>query len=161
MEEPQNQPLYWDKHRIPINLTVIFSLAVAVFGLYSVISGNEGNIRGELIVLLGLGSAAYSWLTNPRAYLIYTDSLYIVYGKPRTKLFPFSNISHLEMRQASTPDRLRAWLISGRRVALMVRNPEEFHDQLQKALDDFRQAHPEFAVAEPEDSSQGETNEPT
>ena len=53
MEEPQNQPIYWDKHRIPINLTVIFSLAVAVFGLYSVISGNEGNIRGELIVLLG------------------------------------------------------------------------------------------------------------
>ena len=161
MEEPQNQPIYWDKHRIPVNLTVIFSLAVAVFGLYSIMSGNEGNIRGEFIVMLGLGSAAYSWLTNPRAYLIYTDALYIMYGKPRTKTFLFSNISHLEMRQLSTPDRLRVWLISGRRVVLMARNPEEFHDQLQRALDDFRKAHPEFAVVEPDDSPQGQTDEPT
>ena len=161
MEDTQNQPIYWDKHRIPVNLTVIFSLAVAVFGLYSLVNGNSGGLDARLIILLGLASAAYSWLTNPRAYLIYTDVLYIMYGKPRTKIFPFSNISHLEMRQLATPDRLRVWLINGRRVVLMARNPEEFHDQLQKALNDFRQAHPEYAVAEPEDSPPGDTNEPT
>ena len=150
MEEPQNQPIYWDKHRIPFNLTIIFSLAVAVFGLYTFVSGNTGSFDGRLITVLGLGSAAYSWLTNPRTYLVYTDTLFIMYGKPRTKAIPFSNISHLEMRQLATPDRLRVWLLSGRRVVLMAKDPEEFHDQLQKALDDFRKAHPEYAVAEPD-----------
>ena len=161
MEEPQNQLIYWDKHRIPINLTVIFSLAVAVFGLYSLVNGNSGGLDARLIILLGLASAAYSWLTNPRTYLIYADTLFVIYGKPRTKTVPFSNISHLEMRQLATPDRLRVWLINGRRVVLMARNPEEFHDQLQKALNEFRQAHPEYAVVEPEDSSPEDTNEPT
>lgn len=151
MEQPQNELIYWDKHRIPVNLTVIFSLAVAVFGLYSLVTGNEGNIRGEFIVLLGLGSATYSWLTNPRSYLIYPDALFVVYGKPRIKKILFENISHLEMRELVTPDRLRVWLIQGRRVVLMARDPEAFHDQLQKALDEYRKMHPELAVVEPDD----------
>ena len=44
MEQTQSELVYWDKHRIPVNLTIIFSLAVAVFGLYSILSGNDGNI---------------------------------------------------------------------------------------------------------------------
>jgi hypothetical protein len=54
------------------------------------------------------------------------------------------------MRELVTPDRLRVWLIQGRRVVLMTRNPEEFHDKLQNALDEFRKLHPELAVVEPE-----------
>ena len=152
MEQPelQNDIIYWDKHRIPVNLTVIFSLAVAVFGLYSCFTGNDGSIRGEFIVVLGLASAAYSWLTNPRVYLIYPEALFVVYGRPRTKKILFENISHLEMRELVTPDRLRVWLYQGRRVVLMAKDPEEFHDQLQRALDDFRRRHPEFSVVEPE-----------
>ena len=148
MEQPQNDLIHWDKHRIPVNLTVIFSLAVAVFGLYSMFTGNEGNIRGEFIVLLGLGSAAYSWLTNPRSYLIYPDALFVVYGRPRSRKIPFETISHLEMRELVTPDRLRVWLIQGRRVVLMTRNPEEFRDKLQQALDEFRKMRPQ--LVEPE-----------
>ncbi|MDA0734396.1 MAG: hypothetical protein O2909_08625 [Chloroflexi bacterium] len=152
MEQPQNDLIHWDKHRIPVNLTVIFSLAVAVFGLYSMFTGNEGNIRGEFIVVLGLASAAYSWLTNPRSYLIYPDALFVVYGRPRIKKILFENISHLEMRELVTPDRLRVWMIQGRRVVLMAKNPEEFHDKLQEALDDFRKRHPELVVVEPDSS---------
>ena len=157
MEQPEiaNDLIHWDKHRIPVNLTVIFSLAVAVFGLYSAFTGSDESIKGEFIVLLGLASAAYSWLTNPRVYLIYPEALFIIYGRPRNKKILFENISHLEMRASASPDRLRVCLYQGRRVVLMAKDPEEFHNQLQRALDDFRGRHPEFSVVEPEASSEG------
>ena len=159
MQETAGNLIYWDKHRIPINLTVIFSLAVAGFGLWTMFFGQDGAIRAEFIVILGLGTAIYSWLTNPRVYLVYSDALYIIYGRPRVKKIPFYNISHLEMRQLATPDRLRVWPVHGRRVALMARDPDQFHDQLQRALDDYRQANPEYAALEPQDSLDGPDSE--
>ena len=148
MENALPQFIYSDKHRIPVNLTVIFSLGVAGFGLYTMFFGQDGAIRAEFIVLLGLGTAIYSWLTNPRVYLVYSDALYIMYGRPRIKKIPFDNISHLEMRQLATPDRLRVWPVQGRRVVLMARDPETFHDQLQQALDDYRHANPDLYIPE-------------
>ncbi len=141
--------VYWDKHRIPVNLTIIFALAVAVYGLWLTVRGSEGGaINPIFIVILGLGTALYSWLTNPRTYLIYTDALYVMYGRPRVKRLGFEEISHLEMRTLNTPDRLRVWPVRGRRVVLMARDPDMFHDQLQSALDDYRQAHPELQILE-------------
>ena len=61
MEQPQNQPIYWDKHRIPINLTVIFALFVAVYGLYSLLQGASG-----VLLVAGLAVGIYSWLTDPQ-----------------------------------------------------------------------------------------------
>ncbi len=148
MEDAPSQFIYSDKHRIPVNLTVIFSLGVAGFGLWTMFFGQDGAIRAEFIVLLGLGTAIYSWLTNPRVYLVYSDALYIIYGRPRIKKIRFDNISHLEMRQLATPDRLRVWPVQGRRVVLMARDPDEFHDQLQRALDDYRQANPDLYIPE-------------
>ena len=153
MEEAQSNLIYFDKHRVPFNLTVIFSLAVAAFGLWTMFFGQEGAIPAEAIVLLGLGTAIYSWLTNARVYLIYSDALFIIYGRPRIKKIPFYNISHLEMRQLNTPDRLRVWPVEGRRVVLMARDPDKFHDELKQALDDFRRANPEFQIHEPLDDS--------
>lgn len=143
MEEPQQSELiYWDKHRIPINLTILFSLGVAIFGVFQ---------QAPLLIIAGIAVGLYSWLTNPRQYRIYRDSLVIIYGTPRTRTIHFSNISHLEMRQLATPDRLRVWPIQGRRVVLMAHDPEAFHDQLQKALDDFRRLHPELAPSGPDE----------
>ena len=153
MEEAQSNLIYFDKHRVPFNLTVIFSLAVAAFGLWTMFFGQGGAIPAEAIVLLGLGTAIYSWLTNARVYLIYSDALFIIYGRPRIKKIPFYNISHLEMRQLNTPDRLRVWPVEGRRVVLMARDPDKFHDELQQALNDFRLANPEFQIYEPQDDS--------
>jgi hypothetical protein len=155
MQEPQNQLIHSDRHRIPVNLTLLFSLAVAAFGLYTYIRNGDG----LLLIFAGLGVGAYSWFTNPRQYDIYEDSLVVVYGAPRKRVIPFSNISHLEMRTLATPDRLRAWLTSGRRVVLMARNPEAFHDHLQKALDDFHRAHPELAPAEDAPESRDSSEE--
>lgn len=143
MEEPQQRELiYWDKHRIPINLTILLSLGVAVLGVY----------RGELLLIIaGIAVGLYSWFSNPRQYRIYQDALVIIYGTPRTRTIPFSNFSHLEMRQLATPDRLRVWPVQGRRVVVMARDPEAFYDQLQKALDNFRRMHPEFAPSGPDE----------
>ena len=143
MEEPQQSELiYWDKHRIPINLTILFSLGVAILGVFQ---------QAPVLVIAGIAVGLYSWFSNPRQYRIYQDALVIIYGTPRTRTIHFSNISHLEMRQLATPDRLRAWLVRGRRVVLMARDPEAFHDHLQKALDDFRRVHPELALSGPND----------
>ena len=139
MEQPQNQPIYWDKHRIPINLTVIFALFVAVYGLYSLVQG-----AGGVLLVAGVAVGIYSWLTNPRQYWIYPDALVVVYGKPRTRIIPFTNVSHVEMRPQATPDRLRAALHRGRNLVLMVRDPDAFNEQLQKALDDYRHQYPEL-----------------
>ena len=143
MEQPQNQPIYWDKHRIPINLTVIFALFVALYGLYSWYTG-----AGALLLIAGLAVGAYSWFTNPRQYWIYPDALVIVYGKPRTRVVSFTNLSHLEMRGQSAPDRLRALLHRGRQVVLLVRDPDAFNEQLQKALDDYRGQHTELGIGD-------------
>lgn len=144
MEQQQNQPIYWDKHRIPINLTVIFAIIVAAFGLFTFM------LQGATPVLLvaGLAVGAYSWLTNPRQYWIYPDALVLVYGRPRTRIIPFTNVSQVEMRSQATPDRLRALLHRGRQVILMVRDPDAFNEQLQKALDDFRHLNPELSVGD-------------
>ena len=147
MEQPQNQLIYWDKHRIPINFTVIFALGVTVFGI----------VQGAmLLIFAGLGIAAYSWLTNARQYRVYPGALVINFGTPRRKVIPFGEISHLEMRQLNTPDRLRVWQINGRRVTLMARDPEAFQEQLQKALDEFRQQNPELSIA---DQSAGDVSQ--
>lgn len=141
MEQSQNQPIYWDKHRVPINLTVIFALFVAAYGLFTLLQGASG-----VLLVAGLAVGIYSWLTNPRQYWVYPDALVIVYGKPRTRVIPFTNVSHLEMRTQATPDRLRAALHRGRNMVLMVRDPEAFNEKLQKALDDYRGLHPELSV---------------
>ena len=149
MEQQQNQPIYWDRHRVPINLTLIFAMFVAAFGLYNMLQGTGG-----LLLVAGLAVGAYSWLTNPRQFWIYPDALVIVYGKPRTRVISFTNLSHLEMRGQTAPDRLRASLHRGRKLVLVVRDPEAFNQQLQKALDDYRGLHPELSAG---DTGQVET----
>ena len=141
MEQTQSQPLYWDKHRVPVNLTLILSLGIAVWGLYNFINGEP-----PLIFILGIGVAVYTWVTSPRIYMIYADSLYIVYGKPRVKVIHFSNIDVVEMGSLATPDRLRIRPIKGRRQILLARDPEAFFDQLEAALNAFRAAHPEYGI---------------
>ncbi len=148
MEQPQNQAIYWDRHRIPINLTVIFAMFVAAYGLFVSLQGES-----PLLLVAGLAVGIYSWFTNPRQYWIYPDALVVVYGKPRTRVISFTNLSHLEMRGQSAPDRLRALLHRGRQVVLLVRDPDAFNEQLQKALDDYRGQHPELSVLDsPEDT---------
>ena len=134
MAETRQEPIYWDKHRRPINLTLILSLGVAVLGLF------QGALQ---LVFIGLAVAAYTWLTSPKHYLIFPDYLVILYGTPRRRVIPFTDVSHLEL--LSLPpvgDRLRVVLMNNRRVILVAQDSETFHDRLEEALDRFRDAGP-------------------
>lgn len=123
----QEQPLHWDNHRTNLNLTFIFALIVAVIGI----------LGQPVLFVLGIGVAIYSWLTNPKQYLIYRDALVIVYGRPRIKSYPFQEISHLETLSLPIGERLRVRMVNGRRIMLLTKDPDTFRAKLDEALDAF------------------------
>ena len=123
----QEQPLHWDNHRTNLNLTFIFALIVAVIGI----------LGQPVLFVLGIGVAIYSWLTNPKQYLIYRDALVIVYGRPRIKSYPFQEISHLETLSLPIGERLRVRMVNGRRIMLLTKDSDTFRAKLDEALDAF------------------------
>ena len=127
MQQTQEQPLHWDDHRTKLNLTFIFSLIVAVIGI----------LGQPVLFVIGVGVAIYSWLTNPKQYLIYRDSLVIIYGRPRIKSYPFQEIAHLELLTLPIGDRLRIRMANGRRLMLLTKDSETFMKKLDEALDAF------------------------
>ena len=127
MENMQEQPIHWDNHRTNLNLTFIFALIVAVIGI----------LGQPVLFVMGIGVAIYSWLTNPKQYLIYRDALVIVYGRPRVKSYPFQEISHLETLSLPMGERLRVRMVNGRRLLLLTKDPDTFRTKLDEALDAF------------------------
>ena len=108
---------------------MIFSLVVAVIGF--IMAAQGGN---PLLIILGLGMAAYSWLTTPRQFLLYRDSMVIVYGMPRTRVISFAEISHVELLAMPMGERLRIRMVAGSRLMLMMRDPGAFRGHLEDAL---------------------------
>lgn len=125
MAQQQETPIYWDQSASRWNLTLIFSLIVAVLGVV---------MGAPLLVILGIGMAGYSWLTTPRQFLLYRDSMVIVYGIPRTRTISFAEISHVELLALPLGERLRIRMISGGRLMLMMRDPGAFRGHLEDAL---------------------------
>ena len=128
MFEQQETPIFWDQPSSRWNLTLIFSLVVAVVGI----------MTGLLLTALGLAMAAYSWLTTPRQFLIYRDRVTIVYGIPRTRVVAFAEISHAEVLAMPLGQRLRLVMVAGNRIMLSMREPMEFRNQLEDALGHYR-----------------------
>ena len=127
MQQTQEPPLHWDNHRTNINLTFIFALVVAVIGI----------LGQPVLFVIGVGVAIYSWLTNPKQYLIYRDALVIIYGRPRTKSYPFQEISNLELLTLPIGDRLRIRMANGKRLMLLTKDSQTFMEKLDEALDAF------------------------
>ena len=152
MAQSQNQPLYWDKDRVPVNLTLILSLGIALWGLVGIVNPSLGGGSPELILILGVGVAVYTWLMTPRQYLVYADALCIVYGRPRVKALHFRDIAEVELGSVSALDRLRVRPHRGRRQSIRVREVEDFYEQLNGALNAFRAAHPEYGTPPESDS---------
>ena len=124
-QQQRETPIYWDQNATKWNLTLIFSVVVAILGLF---------MQTVLLVILGIGMAAYSWLTTPRQFLIYRDSMVIVYGIPRTRVISFAEISHIELLSLPLGERLRIRMVSGSRMMLMMRDPGAFRGHLEDAL---------------------------
>lgn len=147
MAQSQNQPLYWDKDRVPVNLTLILSLGIALWGLYGVVTPDGAPMTSRndtFILILGIAVAAYTWLFTPRSYGVYADCLVIHYGRPRIKVMRFSDIDTVELGSMAALDRLRVRPLRGRRQSIRVRDVDTFYENLESALNAFRAAHPEY-----------------
>lgn len=127
MQQTQEQPIHWDSHRTKLNLTFVFALVVAVIGI----------LGQPALFVIGIGVAIYSWLTNPKQYLIYHDSLVIIYGRPRVKSYPFENMAHLELLTLPIGDRLRVRMANGTRIMLLPKDSDTFNVKLDEALEAF------------------------
>ena len=125
MARQQENPIYWDQHATKWNLTLIFSLVVVVLGFI---------MQNILLIVLGIGMAAYSWFTTPRQFLLYRDSMVVVYGMPHTRVISFAEISHVELLALPFGERLRIRMVSGKRMMLMMRDPGAFRAHLEDAL---------------------------
>lgn len=129
MEQVQGQPIHMDTPKSRINVPMILASAVAVIGVFS----------GYVLVALGLAGMAFSWLTTPRQYLIYQNALVIIYGRPRSKTIPFSDIEQLEdltMPRGDTALGVR--LVNGKRAIISVVNLDEFKVRLADAWESFK-----------------------
>jgi hypothetical protein len=127
MQQTQEQPLHWDNHRTNLNLTFFFALIVAVIGI----------LGQPVLFVIGIGVAIYSWLTTPKQYLIYRDALVIIYGRPRTKSYPFQEISNLETLSLPIGERLRVRMTNGKSIMLLTKDSETFRAKLDEALEAF------------------------
>ena len=104
------------------------------------------------MIVVGLGVGAYSWLTSPRQYRVYSDALIIMFGTPRRRTIHFSDIREVVSDRGFMGDPLRVYTMNRRRIPLQVREPEEMHRYLDSALADFRRAYPQYAPPEEPES---------
>ena len=169
MQQAETQLKFWAPSRVRFNLTLILAAAVILFGAYQLFNewragdnppapvqegqpaeGGEGqqSKRGGgswLLIVVGIGVGAYSWLTSPRQYRVYSDALVIMFGTPRNRSIHFSQIQEAVNDRGFMGDPLRVYTINRRRIAIQVRDPEEFHAHLDAAMAEFRRAYPQFA----------------
>lgn len=119
-------------------------------------ASNEPSNRGSawLLVIVGLGVGAYSWLTSPRQYRVYSDALIIMFGMPRRRMIHFSDIREVVIDRGFMGDPLRVYTNNRRRIPLQVREPEEMHRYLDGAVKDFWRDNPQYAP-QPEDEEEG------
>ena len=117
---------------------------------------NESTNRGSawLLVIVGLGVGAYSWLTSPRQYRVYSDALIIMFGTPRRRTIHFSDIREVVLDRGFMGDPLRVYTVNRRRIPLQVREPEEMHRYLDGAVKDFWRANPQYAP-QPDEEGEG------
>ena len=117
---------------------------------------SSGRGGAYLLIIVGLGVGAYSWLTSPRQYRVYSDALVIMFGMPRRRTIHFSDIREVVLDRGFMGDPLRVYTTNRRRVPVQVREPEEMHQYLDAAVRDFRRANPQYAPAPDEDDAGGD-----
>ena len=61
----------------------------------------------------------------------------VAYGRPRIKVLTFDQISHPELLVTPLGERLRVRLVSGKRMMILARQPEEFRDRLDEAMREY------------------------
>ena len=181
MQQPETTLIYWAPSRVRFNLTLILAAVVVALGLLQFLGfdplatvcnpparteSTEGAApagNGEsttqstnrnsslLLVIVGLGVGAYSWLTSPRQYRVYSDALIIMFGMPRRRMIHFSDIREVVLDRGFMGDPLRVYTTNRRRIPLQVREPEEMHRYLDGAVKEYWRENPQYAPQPDED----------
>ena len=187
--QPETTLIYWTPSRVRFNLTLILAAVVMLMGLFQVMTGqnplaavctttesaapsesgqteggepvNTSSDRnsGLLLLIVGLGVGAYSWLTSPRQYRVYSDALIIMFGMPRRRTIHFSDIREVVLDRGFMGDPLRVYTTNRRRVPLQVREPEELHRYLDSAVKDFWRDNPQYAPPPSEDDADDQVSD--
>ena len=71
-----------------------------------------------------------------------------MYGRPRVKVIPYPEISHLEMLVMPMGNRLRVRMVSGKRLLVTVSDVDEFRARLDDALEKFNGTYGERSIVE-------------
>ena len=132
-QEPQ-QPLHADDDRTTLNVSMLLGILVALYGM--------AVAQDPTIFFLGMAWAAYAWLTRPRRYLVYPNALVIEYGRPRKKVIPMAEISHVELLSLPIGERLRVVSLTGRRTMIMAKDLDTFREKLDQALENYQGGNP-------------------
>ena len=132
-QQQQYQPIHADRHGSSFNLTLVIALVVLAMGVVVA--------QDPLMVAVGLGVAAFSWLTTPGQYMLFPDRLVIAYGKPRIRHVLFQNISEVQMLKFAFGSRLMVRLQKGNRVLIQPRDAEEFESRFKGALESYIREH--------------------
>ena len=120
----------------------------------------RGSGNAWLLIIVGLGVGAYSWLTSPRQYRVYPDALVIMYGMPRNRRLHFSQIREVANDRNFMGDPLRVYTSNRRRIPIQVHEPDAFYDYLEPALNDFRRRNPEYMPPPEPQTPAGAPSEP-
>ena len=131
-QQQQYQPIHADRHGSSFNLTLIIALVVLAMGILIA--------QDPLMVAVGLGVAAFSWLTTPGQYTLYADRLVIAYGWPRIRHVLYRDVEEVQMLKFAFGARVLVRLLKGR-VILQPRDAEEFESRFQGALESYFQEH--------------------
>ena len=130
----QYEPLHADKHRSTFNFTLAVSLCAVAIGLYELSQDGIG-----FLLIIGLTFAAFSWLTTPGWYMIYSDRLVIAYGKPRVRHVYFRQIDRVELITLPFGNRLLVRLRNSRRILIQPKDVEEFQSKFRGAIESYLQ----------------------
>jgi len=130
MQQHVQQPLHADDDRTTLNVSMLLGILVAIYGMVVA--------QDATIFFLGMVWAAYSWLTRPRRYLVYPNALVIEYGRPRKKVIPMAEISHVELLSLPIGERLRVVSLTGRRTMIMAKDLDTFREKLDEALESYQ-----------------------
>ena len=129
MEQPQ--PLFTERHVTSLNITLMLGIAFVFLGTFS----DAGLIRPHDFIVIGLGAAAYSWLTTPSSYGVYTDRLVVFYGRPRIRHVLFEDIDHIDVLKFSFGNRMWVRVKNGKRIVIQPKSLEEFQEKFKEAMD--------------------------
>ena len=129
MSTEQHKPLWSERHISSINLRLLLALGTVLVALL---------LQAWELLFIGVGFAAYAWLSTPDQYVIYSDRLIIFYGRPRTRHVFFEAIEWVDSLPIAFGSRLRLRLNTRGRLMIQPRNLEEFKGKLQAAIQEYQ-----------------------